>query len=204
MTSFEVCGLGAVGRVVTLLVVVLVVAAVWMALLLMVKAPGFESFGRGCFTLTPWPRPTPARGSKCNAVRKSACKGSPEGTGGSEYLELHGAFSTSLRARWEQGSPSRSGFLAWRSITSQTLLWGLPTPYASKLVMEMAQLCKGWETMEPFPTLRTAAWKTLIKLASPTFPRPRRRYLDKKTNSSCCFTQDRGQNTPQEVLDAAI
>lgn len=52
---------------------------------------------------------------------------------------------------------------------------GLPTLYASKLVMEMARPCKAWKTMKPFPTLRTVAWKTLIRLASPTFPQPRRR-----------------------------
>ena len=32
-----------------------------------VKAPGFESFGRGCFTLTPWPRPTPAGAASARA-----------------------------------------------------------------------------------------------------------------------------------------
>jgi hypothetical protein len=40
---------------------------------------------------------------------KVPCKGSPAGTGGSEHLELHGAFSTSLRAPGTE-SLSRSGF----------------------------------------------------------------------------------------------
>ena len=26
--------------------------------------------------------------------------------------------------------------------------------------MEMTRLCKAWKAMKPFPTLRTAAWKT--------------------------------------------
>ena len=55
--------MGVEGRVVTLFAV----AAFWVALLLMVKAPGFESFGRGCFTLTPWPRPTPAGAASARA-----------------------------------------------------------------------------------------------------------------------------------------
>ncbi len=36
-------------------------------------------------------------GGKCNGVGKVARKGQPQ-AGGSEYLELHGAFSIALRA----------------------------------------------------------------------------------------------------------
>lgn len=34
----------------------------------------------------------------------------------------------------------------------------------------MAERCKAWKTISPFPTLHTAPWKTPMLLASPTFP----------------------------------
>jgi hypothetical protein len=49
-------------------------------------------------------------GGKCNGVGKVARKGQPK-AGGSEYLELHGAFSIALRAPGAE-LLSRFGFLA--------------------------------------------------------------------------------------------
>jgi hypothetical protein len=49
-------------------------------------------------------------GGKCNGVGKVARKGQPQ-AGGSEHLELHGAFSIALRAPGAE-LLSRFGFLA--------------------------------------------------------------------------------------------
>jgi hypothetical protein len=53
-------------------------------------------------------------------VRKSGSESQPE-AGGSEYLELHGAFSTGLRAPGTEAL-SRFGYLAW--CAAQKLLLG--------------------------------------------------------------------------------
>jgi hypothetical protein len=60
---------------------------------------------------TPWPWPTPSRAASATVWEKWP-SGQPE-AGGSEYLELHGAFSIALRA---PGAAllSRFGFLAGR------------------------------------------------------------------------------------------
>jgi hypothetical protein len=68
--------------------------------------------------LGPGPR---QQGRQVQAVRKSGSESQPE-AGGSEYLELHGAFSISLRAPGTE-SLSRFGYLAWRA--AQELLLGL-------------------------------------------------------------------------------
>ena len=62
-------------------------------------------------TNTPWPWPTPSRAASATVWEKWP-SGQPE-AGGSEYLELHGAFSIALRA---PGAAllSRFGFLAGR------------------------------------------------------------------------------------------
>jgi hypothetical protein len=52
-----------------------------------------------------------SEGGKCNGVGKVTA-GQPK-AGGSEYLELHGAFSIALRAPGA-GSSARFGFLALR------------------------------------------------------------------------------------------
>ena len=69
------------------------------------------------------------------------------------------------------------------------LFWG--TPHALRKLVGHGNdaAMQGMETKEPFPILRTAAWKTLVKLASSTFPRPRRRDSIRKTSSSYCFTK---------------
>jgi len=63
------------------------------------------------FPNTPWPWPTPSRAASATVWEKWP-SGQPK-AGGSEYLELHGAFSIALRA---PGAAllSRFGFLAGR------------------------------------------------------------------------------------------
>ena len=66
---------------------------------------------------------------------KVPCKGSHAGTGGSEYLELHGAFSTSLRAPGTE-SLSRSGFLAGARSRAEIALGALRGVPAQKVMVE--------------------------------------------------------------------
>ncbi len=53
---------------------------------------------------TPWPRPTPARGSKCNAVRKSALKGQSRRDRRKRIPGAARSFFHRLARAWEQGS----------------------------------------------------------------------------------------------------
>ncbi len=98
MTSFEVCGFGVEGRTATLLVV----------MLLMWCSPLFSRWA-GIVSITPWPWPTPAGAASATAGGNVPGTGSRGAAGGSEYLELHGASSISLRAPGTE-SLSRLGF----------------------------------------------------------------------------------------------
>ena len=106
---------------------------------------------------------------------KVPCKGSPGGTGGSEYLELPELFPTAC-ARVGAGLPSRSGFLALAQHDCAEIAFG-DSPRFTQVSWswKWRSYAKHGKRMKPFPTLRTAAWKTRMKLASSTFPRPRRR-----------------------------
>ena len=53
---------------------------------------------------TPWPRPTPARGSKCNAVRKSALKGQSRRDRRKRIPGAARSFFHRLARAWEQSS----------------------------------------------------------------------------------------------------
>ena len=103
ITSLLVCGLGAVGREVTLLVSFVV------AMVLGVNPPflnGLAVFAhKHALALA-----HASEGGKCRVWEKWPT-GQPQ-AGGSEYLELHGAFSITLRAPGAE-LLSRLGFLAW-------------------------------------------------------------------------------------------
>ncbi len=102
-------------------------------------------------TNTPWPWPTPA-----GAASAGCAETWPRRPAEGRRKRIPGAARSVFHqlARARDGVPqqvwlprlARQRRIALRCRCC--LFWGLPTLHASKLVMEMAQLCKAWETDE--------------------------------------------------------
>ena len=78
---------------------------------------------------TPWPRPTPARGSKCNAVRKSALKGQSRRDRRKRKPGAARSFFHRLARAWEQSSLAGLVSLPWYAHAREEEI-ALGTPHA--------------------------------------------------------------------------
>jgi hypothetical protein len=95
---------------------------------------------------------------------KVPCKGSPAGTGGSEHLELHGAFSTSLRA---PGTESiRKAWSPLRAVRANCLggvagcpRWDGESPRQGRTFLPV--LAGSWGRELPFPVLKVQIVRAL-------------------------------------------